>query len=76
MDREAGIKFQKKGKEKDSKERTKVQKHRSAIWHGSEEQTNICLPYVTIMWCLKLVATQRHVKMKLIFLASKELSRL
>ena len=29
--------------QEDSKERTKVQKHKSAKWHGNEEQMNISI---------------------------------
>ena len=42
MDRGAWIKkFRKKAKKEDSKEKTKVQKHKSEKWHGNEEQRNI-----------------------------------
>ena len=42
MDRGARIKnLRKKAKNEDSKERTKVQNHKSAKCHGNEEQTNI-----------------------------------
>ena len=41
-DRGAWIKkFRKKGMQEDSKERTKVQKQKSAKWHMNEEQMNI-----------------------------------
>ena len=78
MDRGARIKnLRKKAKNEDSKERTKVQNHKSAKWHGNEEQTNISV-YHMLQSCGVQYGSypKTEVKMKLIFLASKELSRL
>ena len=68
-------KFRKKGMQEDSYERTKVQKHKRCkmAWEwGTNEY--ICLPYVTILWGLSWKLLKDRGKMKLIFLASKELS--
>ena len=61
--------------QEDSNERTKFQKHKKCkrAWEwGTNEY--FCLPYVTILWCPSWkLPEDRGKKMKLIFLASKEL---
>ena len=55
--------------------RTKVQKHKSAKWHGNEEQMNISTYHMS-QSCGGQAGSypKTEVKMKLILLASKELS--
>ena len=62
--------------QEDSK-RTKVQKHKSEKWHGNEGQMNISV-YHTLQSCGVRAGRypKTEVKMKLIFLALKELSGL
>ena len=40
------LKFSKKGVQKDSDKRTKVQRHKVLKWHGNEEQMNTVVCYV------------------------------
>ena len=67
--------MQKEGMQEDSNEMTKVQKHKSAKWHGNEEQMNISM-YHMLQSCGVQDESypKAEVRMKLIFLASEELS--
>ena len=73
---EPELKFRKKANRWTQKG-TKVQKHKKCkmAW---EWGTNgyICLPYVTILWCLSWQPSKGRDKIKFIFSTSKELSRL
>ena len=61
--------------QEDSKERTKVQKHKIAKWHGNEEHMNISIYHMLQSRGVQAGSYPKtEVKMKLIFLASKELS--
>ena len=75
MDRGSWIKIQRERHAGWLRKDKKVQKHKSAKWHGNEEQMNIFV-YHMLQSCgvqdgryLKI-----EVKMKFIFMASKELS--
>ena len=73
---EPELKFRKKANRRTQKG-TKVQKHKKCkmAWEWGKNGY-ICLPYVTIMWCLSWKLPKDRGKTKLILLASKELSRL
>ena len=73
---ELKLKFRKKANRR-TRKGTKVQKHKKCkmAW-GWGTNGYICLPYVTILWCLRWKLPKYRGKMKLILLASKELSRL
>ena len=75
MDRGARIKIQKERHAGGLKKDKKVQKHKRCkmAWEwGTNEY--LCLPYVTILWCPSWkLPEDRGKKMKLIFLASREL---
>ena len=53
----------------------KVQKYKSVKWHGNEEQMNISVYHMLQSCGVQAGATRRQrLKMKFIFLASKEFS--
>ena len=61
--------------QEDSKERTKFKSTKSAKWHGNEEQMNISVYHMLRSYGVRAGSYPKtEVKMKLIFLASKELS--
>ena len=75
MDRRAWIKkFRKKGMRRTQRNKkfTSIQKCKMAWEWGTNEY--VCLPCVTILWCLSWKLLEDWGKMKLIYLASKELS--
>ena len=74
MDIRACIKFRKKGMRRTKKDKrsANTQKCQNAWEWGTNEY--LCLPCVTILWCLSWKLPKDRGKMKLIYLASKELS--
>ena len=74
MDRGAWIKIQKERHEEDSKGQKSPKAQKSAKWHGNEEQMNISIYHMLQSRCVQAGRYLKiEVKMKLIFLASKEL---
>ena len=74
MDRRSWIKkFRKKGMRRTQRNKkfTSTQKYKMAWKWGTNEY--FCLPCVTILWCLSWKLLEDRGKMKLIYLASKEL---
>ena len=75
MDRGAYWKIQKERHEEDSEGPKSPQAHKSAKWHGNEEQMNIYVYHMLRSYGAQAGSYPKtEEKMKLIFLASKELS--
>ena len=74
MDRGAWIKFRKKGVRRTQEDKRSTST-KGAKWHGNEEQMNISIYHMLRSYGVQARSYPKtEVKMKLIFLASKELS--
>ena len=70
------LKFNKKGMQRDSYQRTKVQKAQKCSWHGIEEQKDNTVYYLLQSCGVQARNYLRTGKMNLTYLAAKELFRL